>query len=58
LRHLLTCLLAILGSHAHWLLLLVAGPAGARASAHGILATGEYIKLGESSSATAVRSAG
>ena len=50
---LLTCVLAILGSHAPWLLLVVAGLPALAASAHGILATGEYIKLGESSTATA-----
>jgi hypothetical protein len=39
--------------HWHWLLLPAAGLPALAASAHGILATSEYIKLGESSTATA-----
>jgi hypothetical protein len=53
---LLACVLAIWGMKAQWqwlLLLLAAGLPALAASAHGILATGEYIKLGESSTATA-----
>ena len=37
----------------HWLPLLAAGLPALAASAHGILATSEYIKLGESSTVTA-----
>ena len=50
---LVACLLAIFGWTAPWLLLLEAGLPALAASAHGILATGEYIKLGESSRTTA-----
>ena len=49
---LVACVLAM-RSNAHWLLLLAAGLPALAAAAHGILATGEYIKLGESSTATA-----
>jgi len=47
------CVLAMALKDAPWLLLLAAGLPALAASAHGILATGEYIKLGESSTATA-----
>jgi hypothetical protein len=51
---LVACVLAICGMKAQWLLLLfAAGLPALAASVHGILATGEYIKLGESSTATA-----
>jgi hypothetical protein len=51
---LVACVLAISGMKAQWLLLLfAAGLPALAASVHGILATGEYIKLGESSTATA-----
>ena len=50
---LVACLLPIVGWNADWLLLLSAGLPAVAASAHGILATGEYIKLGEASTATA-----
>ena len=49
---LVACVLAI-GWNAHWLVLFAAGLPALAASIHGILATGEYIKLGESSTATA-----
>ena len=47
------CVLAMALKDAHWLLLFAAGLPALAAAAHGILATGEYIKLGESSTATA-----
>ena len=47
------CVLAMALKDAHWLVLLAAGLPALAASAHGILATGEYVKLGESSTATA-----
>ena len=47
------CVLATVLTDAHWLLLLAAGLPALAASFHGILATGEYVKLGESSTATA-----
>jgi hypothetical protein len=50
---LVACGLAIWWKNAHWLLLLTAGLPAVAASVHGILATGEYIKLGEASTATA-----
>lgn len=50
---LVACVLAMWLKNAHWLLLLAAGLPALAASAHGILATGEYIKLGESSTAAA-----
>ena len=49
---LVACVLAM-RSNAHCLLLPAAGFPALAAAAHGILATGEYIKLGESSLATA-----
>jgi len=49
---LVACVLAM-RSNEHWLLLFAAGLPALAAAAHGILATGEYIKLGESSTATA-----
>jgi hypothetical protein len=52
---LVACALAIWWKdvHWHWLLLLAAGLPALAACVHGILATGEYIKLGESSTTTA-----
>jgi len=50
---LVACALAIWWKDAHWLLLLAAGLPALAASVHGILATVEYIKLGESSTAAA-----
>ena len=50
---LVACVLAMWLKDAHWLLLLAAGLPALAAAVHGILATGEYIKLGESSTATA-----
>ena len=49
---LVACVVAM-WSNAHCLLLLAAGLPALAAAAHGVLATGEYIKLGESSTATA-----
>ena len=47
------CVLAIARPDAHWSLLFAAGLPALAASVHGVLATGEYIKLGESSTAAA-----